>query len=637
MSKEVKKFIENVTVGEKSTIKNKTAHGLPDRPSYTGMKAADIKAAFWTPIIDDTAGRGHSVISVIERIVNEANEILKSLYTVAEATARSDDERHEQLSDSVSEIDENILSIGKSIEDINADILSINSSLEKKLSIKKPGKYAAYTVLSDGSSKMTPIALSPGGRTLVERLEDGYVRVVAPDKKTYNDDVEKSYAINQGYADDKYLSIKEPEDNSVYAVMTPQSTGIPKQTMIKFISRGTAKDTIAFRDDQGRLWAKAPDGNEDSHVVNYGFLISALERIKKEILTGETGGTIAQAYDTIKEIADWIAGSEGSGAADLVSKTIFGENLSVTVPIGSVTQEMINDNNGVYKLDTNGKCVGDVLKMLLCPDIDPKITFPELVLTVSGSDSEGEVGSTFALPKATLKVSVAEYEYGAVDNAGKKYDAIDTGVKYKANAIVLSQSGGDSVSNSSDYTNKEVTLILHATGDNEYRDGISQFTFNASGSYENETDRLPITLLGNKAEALKILRATFTARQVKRTFTGLRRVFCGTLNSDQSLDSDTIRSCATNSEFAQPGTKYFTAPEGCSLVYIAIPQRYSTDAPTVLYEENGTYQPFANRFQLKQTVNIIGAAERTETPYNIYTWVPADEHLEAETKFSITI
>lgn len=73
------KQITPVTEEEKRVIKNKTAYGLPDRPSYTGMKASEIKAAFWTPLIDAPGHKSHSVISIIERVIEELNKILEDV------------------------------------------------------------------------------------------------------------------------------------------------------------------------------------------------------------------------------------------------------------------------------------------------------------------------------------------------------------------------------------------------------------------------------------------------------------------------------------------------------------------------------------------------------------------------------
>ena len=45
MSEEMN-FITPISQAEKSIIKNKTAYALPDRPSYAGMKASEIKKRF---------------------------------------------------------------------------------------------------------------------------------------------------------------------------------------------------------------------------------------------------------------------------------------------------------------------------------------------------------------------------------------------------------------------------------------------------------------------------------------------------------------------------------------------------------------------------------------------------------------
>lgn len=76
MSEEINKtdYITQITGDEKAIIKNKTAFGLPDRPSYSGMKPAEIKRAFWSPLIDEKDDV--SVLGLLERAISETNGVL---------------------------------------------------------------------------------------------------------------------------------------------------------------------------------------------------------------------------------------------------------------------------------------------------------------------------------------------------------------------------------------------------------------------------------------------------------------------------------------------------------------------------------------------------------------------------------
>lgn len=79
--------INPITTETIEAIKRKTAFMLPDNPSEQGMKAADIKKAFYQSQTDSNT----SIIASVNRIVGEANqEIQESRSSVATHEARKD-------------------------------------------------------------------------------------------------------------------------------------------------------------------------------------------------------------------------------------------------------------------------------------------------------------------------------------------------------------------------------------------------------------------------------------------------------------------------------------------------------------------------------------------------------------------
>jgi hypothetical protein len=80
MAEEIKQ-ITQISDDTKQGIKRKTAEMLPDNPTAAGMKAADIKAAFFKGLTDGNL----SLVAELERVINEANETFS-----AEAKTRSD-------------------------------------------------------------------------------------------------------------------------------------------------------------------------------------------------------------------------------------------------------------------------------------------------------------------------------------------------------------------------------------------------------------------------------------------------------------------------------------------------------------------------------------------------------------------
>lgn len=91
--------IQSVSAEVKNAILRSSAYSLPDRPSERGMKPAEIKKAFYQPITDSA----RSVLAEIDRVVNEANEIIEQqqatvsqyaeLASLSERAAREDAQR----------------------------------------------------------------------------------------------------------------------------------------------------------------------------------------------------------------------------------------------------------------------------------------------------------------------------------------------------------------------------------------------------------------------------------------------------------------------------------------------------------------------------------------------------------------
>lgn len=82
--------INKITPEAIQAILRKTAYILPDNPSEQGMKAADIKKAFYQYISDASA----SICSEVNRIVEEANTDIASRDTIVDTHADSKENPH---------------------------------------------------------------------------------------------------------------------------------------------------------------------------------------------------------------------------------------------------------------------------------------------------------------------------------------------------------------------------------------------------------------------------------------------------------------------------------------------------------------------------------------------------------------
>lgn len=82
--------INKTSDATKRNIKRKTAYAMPDRPSEKGMKAEDIKKAFWEPLL----GESDSILSEMDRVVEEVNADMDEMSTkvnaLEETTFRTD-------------------------------------------------------------------------------------------------------------------------------------------------------------------------------------------------------------------------------------------------------------------------------------------------------------------------------------------------------------------------------------------------------------------------------------------------------------------------------------------------------------------------------------------------------------------
>jgi len=67
--------IQKTTDAMRSLIMRKSVKPLPNRPSDKGMKADEVKKAFYAPILDDTV----SVMAELDRVVDETNSILDNM------------------------------------------------------------------------------------------------------------------------------------------------------------------------------------------------------------------------------------------------------------------------------------------------------------------------------------------------------------------------------------------------------------------------------------------------------------------------------------------------------------------------------------------------------------------------------
>ena len=286
-------------------------------------------------------------------------------------------------------------------------------------------------------------------------------------------------------------------------------------------------------------------------------------------------------------------------------------------------------------LSAKGKSLAEVMQSIFTQELYPATGSSRDLpnISISGlSDTSGEVGSSYTLPTATVKVDdVGAYTYGPA-----------TGIKFEVGKVTLAQGAIATATNKA--TNSSVmvagnTFTLTAT-DTEtlYTDSEKTYTFNASGEYTQGA--MPVTNLGNDYPDARIAAgtATATAKSAKRT--GYRYMFAGG-TAATTVDSAIVRAFTAkkNSKPTSEGTALeFTAAGGTTKVVCAFPNSYTG---TPYFEMFGLAWAENTNFKAKSDIQVADARGTVDgvlkgaMTYKVYAW-ELETPLEAETtKFRV--
>ena len=235
--------------------------------------------------------------------------------------------------------------------------------------------------------------------------------------------------------------------------------------------------------------------------------------------------------------------------------TFFTENMTFTYQFGKYAP----DASGSVTVPTEGKSISEAFLDAFAEAKDPSIGQPTASITLSYT-SEGEVGSTTALPSAVLKItSVGTATYGYKDASNTKYDATDaSGVTFAVGDVTLSEGSDNSISNTSVMV-KDSTISLTANNDDattvvKFEDSAKTYTFTGTAKC-TESDRVPVNNLGTKVPDLQIGTKSITVDSKTATFTGYRNCFWGYVLADDAVEIvDGDGNCVLDSAFIRNDT-----------------------------------------------------------------------------------
>ena len=265
-----------------------------------------------------------------------------------------------------------------------------------------------------------------------------------------------------------------------------------------------------------------------------------------------------------------------------------------------------------------------MLQQELYPTADDK---PNAEITASGGS--GEVGSSYTLPTATLKITdVGSYEYGPA-----------TGISFAIGDVTLSQ-GSNSKTNDSVMV-KDSTIKLQAT-DTEtlYTDSSKSYTFTGTASYSQGA--VPVTNLGNAYASAQIPAGDVTIADKTVTFSGYRYAFAGgttaaTIDSAVARSMTAKKSSKANMDKESEALE-FTAAAGATKVFFTYP---ATWTGTPYFEMFGLAWAENTDIVAKDNIQVadyrgtVDGALQGAVAYKLYCW-ELDTPLQAEsTKFRV--
>ena len=264
---------------------------------------------------------------------------------------------------------------------------------------------------------------------------------------------------------------------------------------------------------------------------------------------------------------------------------------------------------------------------MLQQELNPSASIP--TASISVSSNSGEVGSSYTLPTATLKIDgVGSYTYGPA-----------TGITFAIGDVELKQ--GDNSKKNDAVMVKDSTIKLQAT-DSEtlYTDSSKTYTFTATASHSEGA--MPVTNLGNEYADAKIAAGSISIDSKTATFSGYRKAFAGGA-SVAAIDSAVVRSMpayktSKASMDSQSEALEFSVAAGANKVFFAYPSGWTG---TPYFEMFGLAWAENSDFAAKDNIQVADARGTVDgvlqgaMEYKLYAW-ELDTPLQAEsTKFRV--
>lgn len=271
--------------------------------------------------------------------------------------------------------------------------------------------------------------------------------------------------------------------------------------------------------------------------------------IKKALDAIETSGVVVDetlSDTSINPVQNKVIAGKLSTVETEIDENVYTQsNMTITTPIGDITQDMLDANGGSYTIaDSANKNAIDIIMTLLSPEKQPNdknSKEPNMTLTTSyRTDNDSvEVGSYISAFTWTGTFTDGTYGYGSIEGTTRYTKTDGAGVTPTWSISYKDESGKTITSTNA---TGEVAVSCQITTSGEYKYG--EFTW--SGTTTAST-RTPVTNKGNVATSISAYVEKEFGGTVEIKAKGVRYSYYYVGNdSTSSLDSNFIRTTCTS-------------------------------------------------------------------------------------------
>jgi hypothetical protein len=389
--------------------------------------------------------------------------------------------------------------------------------------------------------------------------------------------------------------------------------------------------------------AIAAEGQSDAEAIAAALLAASASAklddvaVVKRLINGDKYQHTAYVFNG----TDWAA-MDGNYNAENV---YFDENIMITTAVGNISL-----SNGSAEIPAAGKNLKQVFEALWTKEnFNPTVSNPSIELTIDKTSAEGEVGTTFTAPTATVTAKTfGSFQFGAKDADGKFYaanatsDVVFSSLKVGAAATAAAMTDDNSASISDVAAGSATKAVSISGADGTFTDGAQTQKFSASAAHGGSA-RKGVSNLGNLVNASGTAQAADFANAGKGiaanagtmayngtksfTATGYRAWFMGMLDyvpTAEEIDSAFVRDLTNKGKVTTQTIEIKPGAAGAKCVLVAVPSAAGSLTAAVLTSSmnTGILEDYTKN---QKTVQVADAseAEGTEAAYTVYWYKPA--------------